>query len=85
MYLCIVYVKILMVVQIIKINNRVKGLKWHLTLNNIKQLKSKDIFIPEVWPVLRLSSEGLFFRIWTPKVKILPFSSSLLTPSIFSR
>ncbi|KAJ0614844.1 putative formin, FH2 domain-containing protein [Helianthus annuus] len=28
----------------------------------------KCIFIPEVWPVLRHSSKGLFFRIWIQRV-----------------
>ncbi|KAF5817177.1 hypothetical protein HanXRQr2_Chr02g0049911 [Helianthus annuus] len=26
------------------------------------------VFVPEVWPVLRLSSKGLFFHIWIQKV-----------------
>ncbi|KAJ0441974.1 hypothetical protein HanIR_Chr16g0803891 [Helianthus annuus] len=49
--------------------------KYHLQIDNFK-LEQNAVFAPKVWPVLRLSSKSF---------EILPFSSGLLTPSIFLR
>ncbi|KAF5779389.1 hypothetical protein HanXRQr2_Chr12g0558811 [Helianthus annuus] len=39
-------------------------------------------FVPKVWPVLRLLSKGLVFRIGSKRFEILPFSSGSLTPCL---
>ncbi|KAF5771201.1 hypothetical protein HanXRQr2_Chr14g0667891 [Helianthus annuus] len=43
--------------------------KTKLSMLQKKNTKEKNaIFVPEIWLLLQLSSEGLFFGIWIQKV-----------------